>query len=204
MTLAFKMDPRLRGDDGGVDRKARSEGGFSLLELVIVILLITLLTLVALERLLPLRARVEQTEFQVNLGSMRRALGYELARRVLDAQAESIAKLAGSNPVDLLATPPRNYRGEQTAAEPGQWYFDRAAGELVYRLEHTQHWMPTQTGPAQIRLRVVVRYLDDGDSEPAEDRLAAVEIVSSPPWRWNEMGSKSLGLEGWQEGVRTQ
>lgn len=180
----------------GQPRWARN-AGFTLLELTIVVLVILVLFLAALNELLPLRARVERSEVLVTVGSMRRALGYEMARRVLEEPAGGPEALVGSNPVLWLATPPRNYVGELTgeaaaAVAPGSWYFDPAEGVLVYRVEHEDGF----TGKDQrIRLRVALRFEDrdgDGRYQRGSDRVLGLDIEVLDAFVWAELTRQAL------------
>lgn len=118
------------------------QAGFTLLEIVIVIALVILLFLVAVDRILPLRGRAEAAHVRQVVGTLRSNLGLTVAERVVVDGLDSVATLAGSDPMTLLAEPPNNYAGNLDAGDvpkPGTWYFDPRTGRLGYRVEFTGH-----------------------------------------------------------------
>ena len=111
--------------------------GFSLLELVIVIVLIGVLLAVAIERLLVIKARAELTAMEQVVGNIRSGVTIRVAELMVKGRAAEVARMAGSNPMLVLAERPQNYLGELFAPEPaslapGNWYFDSRDGVLCY------------------------------------------------------------------------
>ncbi|MGI9234670.1 MAG: type II secretion system protein, partial [Woeseiaceae bacterium] len=101
--------------------------GFSLLELVVVIILIGTLIAVAAARLLPYIDEAERVAVLRVEGQLRSSLMMEAAKRVVRGQSASISELEGANPVKFLLEPPKNYVGERLQREIEQsptrrWY----------------------------------------------------------------------------------
>ena len=117
-------------------RRADHGHGFSLLELVVVIAIISILVAVALDRLLPYMDEAERVAVLRVEGQLRSTLVMEAAQRIVRGQSASISELEGTNPVNFLLEPPKNYVGESQPAEapPRHWFFDATRRRLVYRL----------------------------------------------------------------------
>lgn len=137
--------------------------GFSLLELLLVIVLISLLFLVAFERLLPLRGEAESAHVSTVIGTLRSALGMETAARVTREGLAGLPPLYNINPFDLLEQQPENYLGEIEHPEhrditPGSWYFDKGEQNLVYRVRFPQYLDGAPDGPIELRWRISQKF----------------------------------------------
>lgn len=175
-------------------REARArQRGFTLFELVVVILLIGTLMLIALDRIWPLRAEAERVGVQTTVGALRSALGLEVADRVVNGRYETLVQLQHSNPMQLLAQTPPNYIGERDSVqpeqlEPGQWVFDRRQGMLIYRLRFTDNFSSPLSGPARVRYRVLLRFHDknaNGKLDRPAESVAGLDLqaVEQAQWR---------------------
>lgn len=172
---------------------ARDRSGFTLFELIIVIVLVGLLFLVAAWRLLPLRGDAEAAHVASTIGTLRSALGLEVSERIVEDSLESAAALARSNPMALLASAPGNYAGEVTSAEspaisPGDWYFEVDSGQLRYRVRFPRYLADRPVAePVELAWMVRLRYLDHNDNgqyDPGTDSLRgiALEALDNPQW----------------------
>ncbi len=141
----------------------RGSGGYTLLELVIVIILVVVLMTIALARLLPLRGDAEAAHIQTTLGGLHSALGLETARRILDAGPAAVAALENSNPMVLLEERPPGYIGETPASpaiEPGQWFFDPEKKALCYRVRYPRYLAQGNKPPLYLAWRIRVTFDD--------------------------------------------
>ena len=165
---------------------ARASAGFTLLELVIVIILVIVLFSVAAWRLLPLRGQAEAAHVAATIGAMRSALGLAVAERVVRDGPTSVADLTGSNPVDLLDEPPAQYLGPRSQAEPrespgGFWYFDDESGELVYQVQYVRYLHQAPEAPVRLRWEISVDTGPAGQLRGVRlDRLDSVRWQSEP------------------------
>lgn len=171
------------------------QGGFSLLELVIVVILVALLFLFAFDRLMPLRGQAEGTQVASTIGALRSALGMEVAERIVDRGHEAIAKLEGSNPMTLLQQRPERYLGARTDPETsdipgGAWYFDPDQGVLRYRVRFPQYLEGEPEPPVNLSWRVRLQYDDEGQTgryDPDTDTLRGVTLAPLDTHRWPDL-----------------
>ena len=115
-------------------------GGFTLFELMVVILLLCGIYYVVIERLMYYRAQYETAEVRWTVAAIRASgqVNSALARGGLLVRKPS---MHSPNPMRLLAPLPRNYLGEMcnpdlSEVEPGNWYFDSCNSWLVYVYNH--------------------------------------------------------------------
>ncbi len=112
--------------------------GFTLLELVLVIIIFSLLVGVYLRSVRHYQEIAEQATVSLTLSNIRTGMAQEWADRIVNGKAgEKVEHLVGSNPVRWLETPPPAYYGEiknpnLERMEAAAWYFDLAQKELVY------------------------------------------------------------------------
>lgn len=167
-------------------------GGFSLLELVVVIAIIVLLLVIAVNKLLPLRIDAERTAMENVLGALKSGLSIEVAAHVAKGQIPALAALADSNPMRRLSEIPKNYAGELDAPDPatvegGQWYFDRHDHTLVYRVSNVEYFKTTLAGSARARFAVRLDYDDvngNGRFDNGVDAIRGVRLEALEAYSW--------------------
>lgn len=121
---------------------ANNQKGFTLIELVVVLVILALLAAVAVPKFFDLQKQAEAASVKAVLGNVKSALSIRMAKGL--AEGEDIAELAydGSNPLDpmgdLLSNKPETYQGViANSAEPGVWFDDdNAQDDLVYVLKN--------------------------------------------------------------------
>ncbi len=158
--------------------------GFSLFELVVVIAIISILVTVALDRLLPWIDEAERVSVLRVEGQLRSTLVMEAAKRVVRGESARISELEGSNPVNFLLEPPKNYVGElqppeAAEAPPRHWYFDATSRRLVYRLGEAFGLRPADTSAENPAFAVRVAFADmnaNGLFEPRRDEFHGVSL----------------------------
>jgi prepilin-type N-terminal cleavage/methylation domain-containing protein len=172
--------------------RSRRIPGFSLLELVVVIVLISVLLSVAIERLLVLQARAEHSTAEQLLGSLRSGLTIRVAELIATGRVAEVASLAGSNPMERLAERPDNYLGELFGADPlalraGYWYFDSRDRLLIYLVDNAEYFRSPLGAPARARFSVVPDFDDvngNGRFDPAVDAVRGIRLVPKEPYDW--------------------
>ena len=173
----------------------RSNSGFSLLELVIVIVIISILLVVAISRLLALQVEAERVAMETVVGVLRSAIGIKVAEHIVRQNVHGLPALEGSNPMDRLAEIPANYLGELDGPDPhsldnGNWYFDTRSRTLVYQLRH-KGFFTGGLGDDPARAGFVIRliYTDNnrnGVFDRAVDSIEGLRLVAVAPYTWSK------------------
>lgn len=172
--------------------RGRRAGGFTLLELVVVIIIVSLLAVAAMHRLIALQAAAERATVQAVVGTLQSALGMKLAERWVKQDWAGIAALAGSNPMDQLAQIPQNYLGALAGADPagladGSWYFDTETRALVYLVRNGTGFRGGLADPARARFAVRLVYEDrnrNGRFDRGVDEVRGVRLETLEPYTW--------------------
>lgn len=191
----------------------------SRLEMVASLVLVALVFGTFVERGLRVFAAAEKSAMQaavLNMNSALRILYYEY---VVSGRIGEVAAWQGANPIRLLdesrgalrtgtltqfpelgrfeaatAGIAGRYRGEVDAEPPpdlqgGDWYFDRSAAALVYRVRNGEFLRSDLPGPPRVRYRLDVRFDDldgDGQYNPATDRPVDVTLRPLDEFTWGE------------------
>ncbi len=168
----------------------RSAGrGFTLIELIVVVSLVAVFAAIALDRLKFYQEAAEKAGLETTLAAMHSGLQLRVAQLLVKGDAQAIAALAGSNPVQFLSEPPPGYAGElresQAGLPGGGWYFDPMRREIVYKPALTTHLRVGGGKPgedARLRFRADVQYAQaSGTTPPAFGKAA---MVSLQPYAW--------------------
>ncbi len=170
----------------------RTAYGFTLIEMVVVVIAIGILAGFALDRLLPLVGRAERIGFLQVQADLQSALLLEAADLITRGRSAELPDIASRNPMTLLLRAPRNYLGSQRPADPDDiagdsWYYDEHLRRLVYRVgKYTR--FDALDGPAgRVEFRVALVYDDrDEDSgfDPAKDRFEGLRLEPMRPYLW--------------------
>lgn len=175
-----------------ISGERRGGRGFSLLELVVVIVIISVLLVVAISRLLAIMVDAERVTMETVAGTLRSAIGMKVAESIVRHRVPELRQLEGSNPMDRLAELPTNYLGELRGADParladGNWYFDADARVLVYLVRHQGFFSGGQSNPARARFAVRLVYADrngNGRYEEGVDAVEGLRLAPVEPYRW--------------------
>jgi general secretion pathway protein G len=174
----------------------RAERGFSLLELLVVIVIISVLFVVAIDRLLRLRFEAERVTVQSVIAALRSGLYIEFAAAAAGGRGPRTDAARGSNPMLRLAEKPEGYAGEFFGPDPalfapGTWYFDTRDHALVYIVRFPEQFSTPLSGPPRLRLAVEPDFDDldrDGRFDPGRDPVRGLRLVALEPYHWKGRG----------------
>jgi prepilin-type N-terminal cleavage/methylation domain-containing protein len=170
----------------------RRTRGFTLIELMVVIIAVGVLAGVALDRFLPLIGRAQRAAFLQVQAELQTALLLEAAERITRGEARTLAALANGNPMALLLRPPANYIGP--IAEPAEedlprasWYFDERDAALVYLVGKYARFTALDGPPGRIELKTAFVFDDrdrDGVFDPASDEFEGLRLQPAHAFAW--------------------
>lgn len=171
----------------------RRAGGFTLLELILVIILVAVFAAILLGRFLLYQEMAEKASMEQTAGAVRSALNIQVAGLIARGGTQEIPKLATLNPVIFLAEKQKNYVGEfyEAALEDipsGSWYFDLKHKELVYLVRSGEHFVPDEKGDKRVRFKVDLVYNEDLLSSAAGSgrrELGGVVLKEVVPYTWD-------------------
>ena len=165
--------------------------GFTLIEMLVVVVAIGILAGVALDRLYPLIGRAERVAFLRMQAQLQNQLTLLTAERMVRGESATIPALADSNPMDFLLKAPENYLGAfagvPAGAPAGHWYFDTVTATLVYLVgSHTR--FDGLDGPDdRVLFRVRLAFADvngNGIYDPSGDRFDGIWLAPVYAYSW--------------------
>ena len=166
--------------------------GFSLFELLVVIVIVSILMVIAISRLLALQVDAERVVMESVVGAIRSGLGIKVAQAIVKQNVNSLPEYENSNPMNLLAEVPVNYLGEFEAPDPyalekGSWYFDRSSRMLIYIVDNTAYFSGGVAEPSRARFKIRVVYTDangNGIYDSGIDAIEGLRLAVVEPYRW--------------------
>lgn len=165
--------------------------GFTLLELVIVIIMISVLGLIILDRVWKYRVYAEEAVVTATVGNIRSALGLEVARLAVRGKSKQIFQLENTNPMGLMAQTPENYLGEIADAKKldktGVWYFDKNDHTLNYVVNYTEQFKSDVKGIPRTRHKLKLVYTDNNNNQRFDkgiDFINGLDLVPVEPYEW--------------------
>jgi prepilin-type N-terminal cleavage/methylation domain-containing protein len=166
--------------------------GFTLIELVVVVIIVGIMIGLALDRLLPLIGRAQRAAYLEVRADLQTALILEAADRITRGESATLPELAAGNPMRWLLRAPTNYLGSFRWPEPDSlpravWYFDEHAGALVYRVGRYTRFEPKNGPGDRIELKVAFVYADrdaNGSYDAAVDRFDGLSLEPVHAYEW--------------------
>jgi prepilin-type N-terminal cleavage/methylation domain-containing protein len=164
--------------------------GFTLFELIVVIVLVSMLSAMVLDRFLVYQEMAEKTAMEQTAGAIRSALNIQMAGLIARGRTEDIPKLAAVNPIKFLTERQRNYVGEFYEVGPddiptGSWYFDLKRKQLVYSVHRGAYFVPDENGHKRVRYAVTLVYNEGFLNGPSGAKeLGGVVLREVVPYKW--------------------
>ncbi len=127
----------MRNRPGFKQQHANRQGGFTLLELMVVACVVAVLATVLLNRVRFYQKMAEKAAVEQTVGVLQSALQLRVAALIVSNRLSEVDDLVQQNPMLWLAQKPNNYAGEYFDQLPegdvsGRWYFDLKERNLVY------------------------------------------------------------------------
>lgn len=183
----------LRRDKTLPNQHFHTQRGFTLIELVIVIVIISILGLFAVDRIIAIRTAAEQSSIKQLVGTIKSALGLKVSQLALEGNMLAVAQLDKSNPLNLLSQTPSNYIGEKDNAksiiEPGVWYFNNEENILVYNIRYNEGFKTKLTGLPRIRYKIKLVYNDRNNNKRFDthyDSIAGLDLIPLEKFSWDQ------------------
>ena len=174
-----------------MDAGRLARAGFTLIEMLVVVVAIGILAGVALDRLYPLIGRAERVAFLRMQAQLQNQLTLVTAEQMVRGNSAAIPALADSNPMDFLLKAPENYLGAFAGAPPdapsGHWYFDTATASLVYLVGGHTRFDGLDGPDDRVLFRVRLAFKDangNGIYDPSADRFDGIWLAPVYAYSW--------------------
>lgn len=150
--------------------------GFTLIELIVVIIVISLSAAVAMERFLYYEESAEKAAMEANVEAFTMGLRIRAAELSVKNQGDRIAALADENPKSWMEQTPPHFLGDYGPSPvPGNWYYAAQGRQLVYVPQRYAHLVGGVGERHELRFHVFMA--------PGGGALAAA-VVPVTPYRW--------------------
>lgn len=170
----------------------KTQHGFTLIELVVVLVVLSLLAAVAVPKFIEVTKQAEASAVRGVLGNLRSALSLRMAQGLING--EELAKWAsnGANrddrlyPMDdLLIERPEQYLGVIPSSDNrGAWYDDFETYEVVYVLKNDD-LVDDASGSSPKKLRYSIARVNADGQISNEGETAGLILVPERNYDWN-------------------
>ena len=164
-------------------KRSGAASGFTLIELIVVIIVISVLGTLAADRLCYYRERAEKAMVDSTVELVKMGLRIRMAELVASNRSTELPQLARENPVRWLDEPPAGYAGEYTApGKPGNWYYASQENELIYLPSSTSYLDTGQNKKKELRFRVELRYQIESAGQGRS--IVGITLASINGYKW--------------------
>lgn len=164
-------------------------GGFTLIELVVVIVVVSTLVGVAIDKLLYYQERAEKAVLDATLESVKMGLRIRMAELIVSNRTSELPQLERENPMQWLSEPPASYAGVDTAAKPGNWFYATKEKELAYVPKSSSYLeggqISGQRDKTELRFKVELRY--QAPTEGGGRAIVGITLVPTRAYKWFQM-----------------
>lgn len=164
--------------------------GFSLLELLVVIIIISTLLAIAIDRLMRLQVVAERAAMETIIGNLQSAIALTISNHVVKNQINDLKQYIDSNPMDLLADTPVNYLGSFSEppknGETGVWWYDTTSKTLVYHVGNTANFETESLEKSVAKFKIRPVYDDNNRNRRFDrgDTLVGLKLTPLARYRW--------------------
>lgn len=175
----------------GMHKLPVAERGFTLLELIVVIVIIAVMVSSFIDRALIYQEQAEKTAMEGVAGAIQDALVMRQGQMQLRGGLSKRPSMAQDNPMSWLLKIPSNYAGEfydptPQTVQPGNWLFDLKSRDLIYVVRNTGHFKPVKDDKNWIRFHIASG--DQATRAPAPQgepaRLTGTLFEPVEPYTW--------------------
>ena len=137
--------------------------GFTLLELVIVVIIVALLATFSLDRLFWYQGQAEKSNMEYTATMIKSGLWMGAASLMMADRNAEIPALAQRNPINLLAQKPDNYLGEFDGTniaglKRGNWFYDTTKQQVVYIVGQRHYFVPEVVNDFTVKYNAKILY----------------------------------------------
>jgi len=166
--------------------------GFSLLELIVVIIIISILFGLAINHLFKWRIAAEKASISRLTSEMRDALKLEVSSHYAKGRLQDVLKLVGTNPLEYVVEKPDTYLGSSTSPNlesiaPGSWMYDTTNKILIYRVRYPDNFETELSGIKRIEFKVSLIYADINRNKQFNrgvDTIEGLRLTSAKEYSW--------------------
>jgi len=166
------------------------QSGFSMLELVVVIIIISVLLAIGISKLMKLQVQAERSAMENVIGTLQSAIALTISEHIAKDQIPQLRKYIGSNPMALLATQPINYKGsfpeKPKELESASWWYNTTNRALYYQVSNREYFS-TQGNEKGVTKFKILPVFDDINSNGRFDRrdvLKGLRLSPMAEYRW--------------------
>ncbi len=194
-----------------------SDRNLSRMELVIALLILTMMIGFFSHHMYSIFGKVEKSMIDRTIININSALNYHAAFALMNKDIETLNQMGSMNPMILMTNSvgladnssddldikfivennisrtPSNYGGvviddSDQSLDSGQWYFDQDDRLLFYKLSNAEFFTSDIDGPARVRFKVHLNYIDQDDNKlfnPLVDKFTSINLDAVDHYEWS-------------------
>ncbi|HEX5336985.1 MAG TPA: prepilin-type N-terminal cleavage/methylation domain-containing protein [Gallionella sp.] len=169
----------------------RTSAGFTLIELIVVVIIVAILTGLFLKRISFYQEQAEKAAMESVAAVIQSALVIQVGHVLARGKSADLVALANDNPMNWLQKRPPNYAGEFNGPTPlsvksGNWVFDLKSRDLIYVVHNGNHFTPGKDGNKWVRFHVVLNYEPSRlpSQRDAPPELTGTQFAPVEPYAW--------------------
>ncbi|MGD9385681.1 MAG: prepilin-type N-terminal cleavage/methylation domain-containing protein [Thioalkalispiraceae bacterium] len=168
----------------------RKQAGFSLLELVIVIIIISALLAIGINKLMKLQVQAERSAMESMIGTLQSAIALTISEHIARDNIPELIRYIGSNPMELLATQPVNYKGKYPEKpkdlETASWWYNTSNRTLYYQVSNREYFSTAgnEKGVSKFKILPVYDDINANGRFDRRDTLKGLRLSPIAEYRW--------------------